>query len=178
VYRVHTADGSYSLGIFDGNPQQRICVVLRGIEGELNRTQDREPLVGGVVLFDVPVSLWPGKVLEVGTLRTSRIRSVTPEDDLATIAEVTGTVVKLSVGPAAPGRTRLEDQVTQVELAAKCLTAVYLRASLMDLEGAPELRRRLQLALKDCLVSVNFLDEKARARSWTPSPHALVSQGR
>src|SRR5688572_1810013 len=82
VYRIETASSRYHLGVFPGDGVRRRCAVLKGTShGRHIEAQDSAPLLGGRSLFDVPESEWIGHSLEVGTARTSPIRSVEPESD-------------------------------------------------------------------------------------------------
>lgn len=92
VYAVRTAGSVYHVGLPSSARNGRRVVALRGYSKQLGRmidVQDSNPRIGGKSLFDVPVEHWPGFCLEVGTLTTSPVVSVTLETDADHIGSVT-----------------------------------------------------------------------------------------
>lgn len=89
VYRVKTRSSEYIVGIHE--QRGRKLVVVRGKPGtdrEHVIARDSDPRIGDRSLFDVPVSDWPGLVLEVATMTSSTIDSVVVEADPVAIAAV------------------------------------------------------------------------------------------
>jgi hypothetical protein len=80
VYRVQTQSSVYLLGIHDAG--ERRYVIVRGEPGSDRENvvvRDSDPRIGDQSLFDVPVGEWVGRELEVATMTSSTIVSVTPE---------------------------------------------------------------------------------------------------
>ena len=89
VYRVKTVSSEYLVGIHE--QRGRKFVIVRGAEGtdrEHVVVRDSDPRVGERSLFDLPIAEWPGRVLEVATMTTSRVESVVVETDPLAIAAV------------------------------------------------------------------------------------------
>lgn len=105
VYAVRTGGSLYHVGLPGSARQGRRVAALRGYSKHLGRmidVQDSDPRVGGKSLFDVPVQDWTGFSLEVGTLTTSPVVSVTLETDADQIGLVTA-VLQME----APGAERM-----------------------------------------------------------------------
>ncbi len=89
VYRVKTQASVYVVGFHDD--KGRRFVIVRGAAGtdrEHVIVRDSEPRIGERSMFEVPISEWPGQSLEVATMTSSPIVSVTPESDPNVIAAV------------------------------------------------------------------------------------------
>lgn len=89
VYRVKTRSSEYIVGIHE--QRGRKFVIVRGQPGtdrEHVVARDSDPRIGEHSLFDVPLDQWPGRTLEVATMTSSTIESVTVETDPAAIAAV------------------------------------------------------------------------------------------
>jgi len=89
VYRVKTQASVYVVGIHED--RGRRFVIVRGEAGtdrEHVIVRDSDPRIGERPLFEVPVAEWPGKTLEVATMTSSTIVSVTVENDPEAIAAV------------------------------------------------------------------------------------------
>jgi hypothetical protein len=171
VYRIATSSSEYHLGIFAGGTGRRRCAVLRGRSSQGNSVsaEDTNPLIGNTSLFDVPPAEWLGARLDIGTTRTSAVRSVELEEDPAVIHFMTRplTNVALAEDSPRPSERRLyaatraaypEDCIEQTELAAKCLTAVYAKNELLhDLKSQAELRRRFELAMGECFLLIKAM---------------------
>ncbi len=88
VYRVKTRSSEYIVGFHE--LRGRRFVIVRGAPGtdrEHVVVRDSDPRVGDRSMFELPVAEWPGRVLEVATMTSSRIESVTAESDpLAVVA--------------------------------------------------------------------------------------------
>jgi hypothetical protein len=98
VYRVTTESSTYILGFHEERGRQ--FVVLRGLPGtdrEHLVIRDSDPRVGEASMFELPPSAWIGEVMEVGTMTSSAVTSVTAETDRSAIASVGGD------GPSARG---------------------------------------------------------------------------
>jgi hypothetical protein len=178
VYRIHTAASQYTLGVFDGSGGARRVAVLQGTSssGDRVNAQDSDPrITGGRSLFDVPSSEWVGAALEIGTIHTSIIRSVGPEtNERATLSVLTGTDVTHSRydAPREEGRSRPperssypETYVEYAESAATCLRAVYAKTELRrDLNGHPDLERRMGVALAECALVLQATADRMKSR--------------
>ena len=187
VYRVHTQSSTYLLGMHPMGARR--SVVVRGEPGSDKANviiRDSEPLIGGRSLWDVPHAEWVGHVLEIGTMITSRIRSVVEETDEQTISLVT------SVGLAAPAAQRGEDgeeltvfrapqappqpqrrarpdypesHVEYAEEAATRLRLIQREGALFaDVANDTLLRDRLAVALAGCAVALEGLRRQGAAR--------------
>lgn len=89
VYRVKTRSSEYILGIHE--LRGRKFVIARGEPGtdrEHVVARDSDPRVGDHSLFELPIAEWPGKALEIATMTSSTIESVTVESDPTAIAAV------------------------------------------------------------------------------------------
>lgn len=89
VYRVKTQASVYVVGFHDD--KNRRFVIVRGEPGtdrEHVIVRDSDPRIGDRSMFEVPVAEWPGKSLEVATMMSSTIVSVTVENDPTAIAAV------------------------------------------------------------------------------------------
>lgn len=178
VYRIHTVASEYTLGIFEGSGGARRVAVLQGTSsgGERVNAQDSDPrITGGRSLFDVPSAEWVGAALEIGTIHTSVVRSVGPEtNDRAALAVVTGTDVTHSRydSPREERRSRRpersnypETYVEYAENAATCLRAVYAKTELRgDLNGHPDLDRRMGVALAECALVLQAIGDRMKIR--------------
>ncbi len=90
VYRVHTQKSVYLIGFHEVEDGRKF-VVIRGQLGtdrEHVVIRDSNPRIGGRSMFEVPLSDWPGKELEVATMTSSTIVSAAIETDPAAIAAV------------------------------------------------------------------------------------------
>lgn len=108
VYRVKTQSSEYIVGFHE--QRGRKFVVVRGQSGtdrEHVVARDSDPRIGERSMFDVPITEWPGQVLEVATMTSSTIEAVVVETDPAMIAAV-GVDGKLEQSPwARPGAGQL-----------------------------------------------------------------------
>lgn len=89
VYRVKTQASLYVVGFHED--KGRRFVIVRGEPGtdrEHVIVRDSDPRIGDRSMFEVPVTEWPGKSLEVATMTSSTIVSVTAESDPNAIAAV------------------------------------------------------------------------------------------
>lgn len=89
VYRVKTQASVYVVGFHEA--KGRKFVIVRGEPGtdrEHVIVRDSEPRIGERSMFEVPIAEWPGKSLEVATMTSSTIVSVTLEKDPNVIAAV------------------------------------------------------------------------------------------
>ncbi len=89
VYRVKTQASVYVVGFHEA--KGRKFVIVRGEPGtdrEHVIVRDSEPRIGERSMFEVPVAEWPGNSLEVATMTSSTIVSVTVEHDPNVIAAV------------------------------------------------------------------------------------------
>ena len=89
VYRVQTQSSVYIVGVHE--LRGRKFVIVRGEVGtdrENVVARDSDPRVGDASLFELPVDQWPGRSLEVATMTSSPIVSVTAEEDPDAIAAV------------------------------------------------------------------------------------------
>jgi len=89
VYRVTTQSSVYIVGLHE--LRGRKFVIVRGEPGtdrENVVARDSDPRVGDASLFELPVAEWPGRSLEVATMTSSPIVSVTAELDPDAIAAV------------------------------------------------------------------------------------------
>jgi hypothetical protein len=104
VYRVKTQSSEYIVGIHE--QRGRKFVIVRGAPGtdrEHVVVRDSDPRVGDRSMFELPIAEWPGCSLEVATMTTSTIVSVTAESDPEAVAAV-GVDGKLDRSPwARPG---------------------------------------------------------------------------
>jgi hypothetical protein len=99
VYRVETQSSVYVVGFHDA--RGRKFVIVRGEPGtdrEHVVVRDSDPRIGELSMFDVPIAEWPGKQLEVATMKSSTIVSVRSETDPVSIAAV-GVDGKLDQSP-------------------------------------------------------------------------------
>ena len=82
IVRVQTESSVYFVAFH--NERGRRFVVVRGQAGtdrEHVVVRDSDPRIGEQSMFDVPIEQWPGQVMEVATMRTSTITSVSREPD-------------------------------------------------------------------------------------------------
>ena len=89
VYRVKTQSSEYIVGFHE--QRGRKFVIVRGAMGtdrEHVVVRDSDPRVGEHSMFELPVTEWPGHVLEVATMTSSTIESVTADADPESIAAV------------------------------------------------------------------------------------------
>jgi hypothetical protein len=89
VYRVKTQASIYLVGFHEA--RGRRFVIVRGEPGtdrEHVVVRDSDPRVGEQSMFEVPPAEWSGKTLEVATMISSTIVSVTLETDEVAIAAV------------------------------------------------------------------------------------------
>lgn len=104
VYRVKTLSSEYIVGFHE--QRGRKFVIVRGAPGtdrEHVVVRDSDPRVGDSSMFELPIAEWRGRVLEVATMTSSTIESVTPEGNPQVIAAV-GVDGKLEGSPwARPG---------------------------------------------------------------------------
>jgi hypothetical protein len=99
VYRVKTRSSEYIVGVHE--QRGRRFVIVRGAPGtdrEHVVVRDSDPRVGDRSLFELPIAEWPGQVLEVATMTSSAIESVTAESDPQAVAAV-GVDGKLEQNP-------------------------------------------------------------------------------
>ncbi len=99
VYRVRTQSSEYIVGFHE--QRGRKFVIVRGAVGtdrEHVVVRDSDPRVGEHSMFELPIAEWPGRVLEVATMTSSTIESVTADADPESIAAV-GIDGKLDRGP-------------------------------------------------------------------------------
>lgn len=103
---MKTVSSQYIVGVHE--QRGRKFVIVRGAPGtdrEHVVVRDSDPRIGDQSLFELPIAEWPGCVLEVATMTTSAIESVTTESDPLAIAAV-GIDGKLDQSPwARPGST-------------------------------------------------------------------------
>lgn len=89
VYRVRTQASVYLVGVHEEHGRR--FVIVRGEPGtdrEHVVVRDSDPRVGDRSLFDVPVSEWVGKSLEVATMVSSTIVAVALENEPIAAAAV------------------------------------------------------------------------------------------
>jgi len=89
VYRVQTQSSVYIVGFHEA--RGRKYVIVRGEPGtdrEHVVVRDSDPRVGDRSMFEAPITEWVGHELEVATMTSSTIVSVTVETDPAAIAAV------------------------------------------------------------------------------------------
>jgi hypothetical protein len=89
VYRVKTLSSEYLVGFHE--QRGRKFVIVRGAPGtdrEHVVVRDSDPRVGDSSMFELPIAEWPGRVLEVATMTSSKIEAVTAEADPQAIAAV------------------------------------------------------------------------------------------
>ena len=167
VYRVQTEASVYHVALFKGDGRRRRCVTLRG--DTVGEAQDSDPRIDDVSLFDVPVTEWVGKSLEVGRVTTSPVRVVEVERDVAIVRALTDPPRRTRVGDEKGGSPRgqlepipyPESAVVLVEAAARRLSAAYEQRTLVeDLAGEPELLDRLRVALADCYMRVQAMGRR------------------
>jgi hypothetical protein len=89
VYRVKTQASVYLVGFHEA--KGRRFILVRGEAGtdrEHVVIRDSDPRIGDRSMFEVPIAEWPGKSLEVATMTSSTIVSVTAEHDPNAVAAV------------------------------------------------------------------------------------------
>ena len=99
---MKTQSSEYIVGFHE--QRGRKFVIVRGAPGtdrEHVVARDSDPRVGDHSMFELPIERWPGCVLEVATMTSSTIESVTVESDPGAIAAV-GVDGKLERSPWAP----------------------------------------------------------------------------
>jgi hypothetical protein len=173
VYRIHTASTRYSLGIFAGSAERRRCAVLRGMShGTPINAEDSAPLVGDRSLFDASPSEWIGQRLQIGTTKTSPIKSVDLEDDPIVVTSITSMAPavtnsrQLAAAPSEPPPRRQKpaypaDMVEYAETAAALLRAIYSKEDLADdLRAHPKLETRFRVAVGECFLILKALGER------------------
>jgi len=179
VYRIVTQSSTYLLGMHPMG--RRRSVVVRGEPGSDKEhviVRDTDPLIDGRSLWDIPPAEWVGHVLQVGTMSTSRIRSVVEATDEPTVSLVTNLAGvsaadddadELTVfrAPKPQQEARLaraaypESHVEYAEEAATRLRLIQREDSLFaDIAGDPLLQDRLGVALAGCAVALDMLRRK------------------
>ncbi len=167
VYRVQTQASVYHVAVFKGDERRRRCVTLRG--DTVGEAQDSDPRINDASLFDVPVTAWVGKSLEVGLVTTSPVQVVEVERDVAIVRALTAPPVRRRVGDEDGGlppaqRESIpypESAVVLVESGARRLSAAYEQRTLVeDLAAEPELLDRLRIALADCYMRVEAMGRR------------------
>ena len=178
VYRIATERSAYHLSVYDGTRGRRISVLL-GCSGDRRIDQsDAAPLVGGRLIYGLSHTDWVDHSLEMGSVKTSPIVRVEVEHSaivIRAIIEAAASTIARDSNPRivtesiagdtdAPHRIDPadfpypEDNVIRLESAAQVLSAVCERNALVDdLERFPDLIRRFQAALAECLLQVNTL---------------------
>jgi hypothetical protein len=99
VYRVKTQSSEYIIGFHE--QRGRKFVIVRGAMGtdrEHVVVRDSDPRVGDHSMFELPITEWPGHVLEVATMTSSTIESVVADSDPESVAAV-GIDGKVDRGP-------------------------------------------------------------------------------
>jgi hypothetical protein len=89
VYRVKTLSSEYLVGFHE--QRGRKFVIVRGAPGSDREhvvVRDSDPRVGDHSMFELPIAEWPGRVLEVATMTSSKIEAVTAEADPEAIVAV------------------------------------------------------------------------------------------
>lgn len=89
VYRVRTQSSEYIVGFHE--QRGRKFVIVRGAPGtdrEHVVVRDSDPRVGDHSMFELPVAEWPGHVLEVATMTSSKIESVIADNTPESVAAV------------------------------------------------------------------------------------------
>ena len=185
VYRIATERSAYHLSVYDGTRGRRISVLL-GCSGDRRIDQsDAAPLVGGRLIYGLSHTDWVDHSLEMGSVKTSPIVRVEVEHSaivIRAIIEAAASTIARDSNPrivteSTAGDTNAahgidpadfpypEDHVTRLESAAHLLSAVCgSRALVDDLERFPDLFKRFEVALIECLESVNTIGERAARR--------------
>lgn len=165
VYRIRTENSAYELEVQAAQANgERRCAVLTCVEpaeraGEA--FEDSNPMIGGRSLFDASPMDWMGERLEVGTARTSEIRSVD--------------FIEVASERRAPRRQQPRSEalpppqwspfpaglVEMAEAAGSVLKAISHRPDLhRAIEGQPMLQRRLALALAECRLMLDVIEKE------------------
>jgi hypothetical protein len=182
VYRIATERSSYHLSVYDGARGRPIAVLLGCSDDRRIEQTDSAPLVGGRLLFGLDHMAWIDHALEMGSVKTSPIVRVERETSaivIRAIIDAAGVTIARGKNPRmivenitgdtdAPRRIvpadfpYPEDNVIRLESAAHFLSAVGERTMLVeDLERFPDLMKRFQVALNECLLAVNALGGRA-----------------
>jgi hypothetical protein len=171
VYRIRTANSTYHLEVEAQSARYpRRVAVLTCLEphsraGESH--EDSSPKAGGESLFVLSPMEWIGKCLTVGTVRTSELVSV----DFISSAETRSAKPRPSAPAPAPVRQHEPEpprwapfpagQVEMAEVAASLLKTVCHRRDLADaLRADPRLRRRFEMALSECGLMLEAINER------------------
>lgn len=171
VYRIRTANSAYELEVqAEVGAGARRCAVLTCIEPASRNGEsfeDSAPQVGEQSLHALSPMDWIGKPLTVGTARTSEVQSV---DFIATTSARAARGAR-STPAAQPGPRREEPRawapyplgsVEMAEAAASVLQALcHQRDLLHDLGGNAHLHKRLQLALAQCGLMLEALEQRS-----------------
>jgi len=107
VFRVTTESSVYIVGFHE--ERGRKFVVLRGLPGtdrEHVVIRDSDPRIGASSMFELSTPAWVGKSMEVATMTSSPVTSVTPETDRAAIASVGGDLPSAHTAWFSPAATR------------------------------------------------------------------------
>lgn len=185
VYRIATERSTYHLSVYDGARGRPVAVLL-GCSGDRRIEQaDSAPLVGGRLLFGITHPDWVNHTLEMGSVKTTTIVRVERETSAIVIRAITeAAAVAISRGrnprliveniagdTDAPRRVvpadfpYPEDNVIRLESAAHFLSAVCDRTALVDDLGRfPDLMKRFQAALTECLSKVNTIGGRTPER--------------
>jgi len=108
IVRVQTESSVYLVAFH--NERGRRFVVVRGESGtdrENVVVRDSDPRIGDRAMFEVPIEEWPGQVMEVATMRTSPIISVSREADPTGTSYPDKVFVKIEPPPGLPGAPRI-----------------------------------------------------------------------
>ncbi len=190
VYKVQTESSTYFVAFH--KDRDRRYVIVRGAAGgdrEHVVVRDSEPRVGSRSMFDVPVDEWIGQSMEVATVRTTRIVSVSSVSPTVPIPGGKGVALAagglVSTPGMAPGMahgTRIgsgniahqvvvaqnavpypERTIRHAEDAAAMLRSVARRGRLFDdIAGDPAMRARLDRSLADCAALLEQIRKLAK----------------
>ena len=182
VYRLTTRSSTYLLGLYPTGTRRG--VIVRGEPGSGKEhvvVRDSDPLIDQRSLWDVPPPEWVGHVLQVGTMVTSRIRSVTEATDEKTLSLLAQssladassdadevTVFRAPTPPPRQPRARPpypESHVEYAEGAATRLRAIQAEESLFaDVASDTFLQDRLRVALAGCAVALDTIYRRVKER--------------
>ncbi len=190
IYKVQTESSTYFVAFH--KDRDRRYVVVRGATGgdrEHVVVRDSEPRVGSRSMFDVPVDEWIGQAMEVATVRTSRIVTVSSVNPAVPMpgghgdaARAGGLAPTPAVAQGLAHGTRIgggnvahqvvvahnavpypERTIRHAEDAAAMLRSVARRGRLFDdIAGDPSMRARLDRSLADCAALLEQIRKHAK----------------